>query len=136
MPSKYEPMARVTNEQARLLLDRVKEWCNKTNTGYFVLSRSACVTDDWRRSVENGRGIMAASAARIQKVMDENPDGLSRIVYVPKSIREQETREDLQTRRDAVARERLERATALLAQEKPGFCGRKFTTRPIWEMPA
>lgn len=136
MPSKYEPMARVTNEQARLLLDRVKVWCQRTNTGYFVLSRSACVTDDWRRSVENGRGIMAASAARIQKVMDENPDGLSRIVYVPKSIREQETGEDLQARRDAVARERLERATALLAQEKPGFCGRKFTTRPIWEMPA
>ncbi len=136
MPSKYEPMARITNEAARDLLARVQVWCKATGTGYFVLSRSACVTDDWRRSVENGRGMMAASASRIEAVLANNPNGLSRITYTPKSVREQETGEDLQARRDAVARERLERATALLAQERPGFCGRKFSTRPVWEMPA
>ncbi|MFN3474064.1 MAG: hypothetical protein ACK4ZW_08470 [Blastomonas sp.] len=117
-------------------IEKMNAWLTATGTNFTCLCRAADVNTSIRFYVQNGTVVNPEFLRSIQAAMDANPGGIarpSRKATAGTSIGDSE----VQARADEVARRRDQRARDLLAQELPGFNGKRAgSMRPVWEQVA
>lgn len=73
-----QKLSNLTNEEARRCLRRWEDWATRTNTPLNRLCNAAGVDIAIRPSINAGKSVMAYTAQRMDRAMDEHPDGIER----------------------------------------------------------
>lgn len=72
-----QKLSNLTNEEARRCLARWEDWSTRTNTPLNRLCNAAGVDIAIRPAIKAGKSVMRYTAQRMDRAMDENPNGIA-----------------------------------------------------------
>lgn len=143
-----DPTIWMPNDKARAFFADLDDWLRATGTHYKCLAAAAGTTTNANGSViRHGCSMRIDVADKLIAAKNAHPNGIAppekknptgrpigvRVIDPPTA--ETINMSELEVRRQQVIDERNRRAMAHLAQEKPGFNGKRVgSMRPVWEM--
>jgi lambda repressor-like predicted transcriptional regulator len=127
-------------EATQQLAAEIRAYLARTGTECASVSlRAGRDAQSLQNLLDRPHKVSPIVAQRYRDIMAKHPDGFPRTAVksrlVVTTLPNLEMCE-LDARREQVRQEREARAMAHLAQEKPGFTGRRFSMRPVWEQVA